>query len=80
MTSEIESNGQLKSIVERIENLEEEKRQISADIKDVYSEAKSNGFDVKALRKVVALRKIERAEREEAEAVLDLYMNALGMN
>lgn len=71
--------GQLKSIIERIENLEEEKRQIAADIKDVYGEAKANGFDVKTLRKIVSLRRKEAAERHEEEALLETYLRALGM-
>ena len=71
--------SQLKSIVERIERLEEEKKALADDIKDVYAEAKANGFDTKTLRAVVRLRKQDRAEREEQEALLDLYLNALGM-
>jgi uncharacterized protein (UPF0335 family) len=71
--------AQLKSIVERIERLEEEKKALSDDIKDVYAEAKANGYDTKVLRTVVRLRKQDRAEREEHEAILDLYMHALGM-
>jgi uncharacterized protein (UPF0335 family) len=71
--------AQLKSIIERIERLEEEKRSIADDIKDVYTEAKSSGFDTKTLRKVVSLRRQDRAEREEQEALLDLYLSALGM-
>jgi uncharacterized protein (UPF0335 family) len=70
---------QLRAFVERIERLEEEKKVISDDIKDVYAEAKGNGYDVKILRKVVSLRKKQPHEREEEEAVLDLYMHALGM-
>ena len=62
----------------RIEKLEEEKKGIAADIKDVYAEAKAVGYDTKALRKVVSLRKIDRQEREEQEMVLDLYLAALG--
>lgn len=73
------AHGQLRSIVERIERLEEEKAATTADIKEVYDEAKGNGFDVKILRKVVRLRKIDRAEREEEEAILDVYLAALGM-
>ncbi len=73
------AQGQLKSIVERVERLEEEKKTIADDIKEVYAEAKANGFDTKTLRKVVTLRKKDRAEREEEEAMLDLYLNALGM-
>jgi uncharacterized protein (UPF0335 family) len=70
---------QLKALIERIERLEEEKAGISGDIKDVYAEAKSNGFDVKALRRIVSIRKQDHAERQEQEAILDLYMQALGM-
>lgn len=70
---------QLKSIIERIERLEEEKETISADIRDVYAEAKANGYDVKALRQIVRIRKQDRTEREEMEAVVELYMQALGM-
>ncbi len=73
------AQGQLKSIIERVERLEEEKKTIADDIKEVYAEAKANGFDTKTLRKVVTLRKKDRAEREEEEAMLDLYLNALGM-
>jgi uncharacterized protein (UPF0335 family) len=70
---------QLKSIVERIERLEEEKQTLADDIKEVYAEAKANGFDTKTLRQVVRLRKQDLAERQEQEALLDLYMHALGM-
>jgi uncharacterized protein (UPF0335 family) len=70
---------QLKSFVERIERLEEEKQTISDDIKDVYAEAKANGFDVKILRQVIRIRKQDKSEREEMEALLELYMQALGM-
>lgn len=70
---------QLRTIVERVERLEEEKKAIADDIKEVYAEAKANGFDTKVLRKVVSLRKVEAAERQEQEAMLDLYMAALGM-
>jgi uncharacterized protein (UPF0335 family) len=73
------AKGQLRSLVERIERLEEEKKTIAGDIKEVYGEAKSQGFDTKILRKVVALRKRDRHEREEEEAMLDLYLGALGM-
>lgn len=69
---------QLKSIVERIERLEEEKKTISDDINEVYAEAKGNGYDVKVLKKVVALRKRDLEERKEEEAVLDLYLQAVG--
>ena len=69
----------LRSIVERIERLEEEKKALSSDIKDIFSEAKSAGFDVKVLRAVIRLRKQEPAEVEEQETLLDLYRRALGM-
>ncbi len=69
----------LKAFVERIERLEEEKKTISDDIKDVYAEAKGNGYDVKALRSVVRLRKQDSDERKEHEAILDTYLAALGM-
>ena len=71
--------GQLKSIVERIERLEEEKKEIADQVKEVYAEAKANGFDTKTLRKVVGLRKKNLEERQEEEAMLDLYLHALGM-
>nr|WP_261926404.1 DUF2312 domain-containing protein [Methylorubrum sp. GM97] len=70
---------QLKSIIERIERLEEEKAGIAGDIKDVYAEAKANGFDVKVLRKIISLRKRDHDERQEEEAILELYLQALGM-
>ncbi len=70
---------QLTAFVERIERLEEEKRGIADDIKEVYAEAKGNGFDVKVLRRVISLRKQDASERAEQEAILDLYMQALGM-
>lgn len=69
---------QLKSIVERIERLEEEKKALAEDIREVYSEAKANGFDAKIIRKVVAIRKQETAERVEQEQLIDLYMAAVG--
>ncbi|MBB3931997.1 uncharacterized protein (UPF0335 family) [Kaistia hirudinis] len=71
--------AQLKSIVERIERLEEEKKAIADDIKDVYGEAKANGFDTKVLRTIIRLRKQDASEREEQDAILDLYKAALGM-
>jgi uncharacterized protein (UPF0335 family) len=73
------AQGQLKSIVERIERLEEEKKTIAGDIKEVYAEAKGHGFDTKIIRKVISLRKKDVAERQEEEQVLDLYLQALGM-
>ncbi|MEN5081857.1 DUF2312 domain-containing protein [Bosea sp. TWI1241] len=72
------AGDQLKSIVERIERLEEEKKTIADDIKEVYAEAKGNGYDVKVLRKVIALRKRDLEERKEEEAILDLYLQAVG--
>ncbi len=69
----------LKAFVERVERLEEEKKTISDDIRDVYAEAKSSGFDVKALRTVVRLRKQDVDERKEQEAILETYLHALGM-
>ena len=73
------AKGQLKAIIERIERLEEEKKTISDDIRDVYAEAKGNGFDVKALRAIVRLRKQDANERAEQETILETYMQALGM-
>ena len=73
------ARDQLRSIVERVERLEEEKKAIADDIRDVFAEAKANGFDVKTLRTVVRMRKIEASERQEQEAMLDLYLSALGM-
>ncbi len=69
----------LKAFVERVERLEEEKKTIADDVRDVYAEAKANGYDVKALRTVVRLRKLDVNERKEQEAVLETYMHALGM-
>ncbi len=71
--------GQLKSIIERIERLEEEKKALSEDIREVYGEAKGSGFDAKALRKIVSLRKLDSSERQEQDAILEVYMQALGM-
>ena len=73
------AKDQLKAIVERIERLEEEKKAISDDIKDVFAEAKGNGYDVKALRTIVRLRKQDANERAEEETILETYMQALGM-
>jgi uncharacterized protein (UPF0335 family) len=73
------ARDQLKSIIERIERLEEEKQALADDIKEVYGEAKANGFDTKTLRQIVRIRKQDSAERQEQEALLDLYMHALGM-
>jgi uncharacterized protein (UPF0335 family) len=73
------AKDQLKSVIERIEKLEEEKKATADDIKEVYAEAKGNGFDIKALRTIVRLRKLDVDERREQEAVLETYMHALGM-
>jgi len=70
---------QLKSFLERIERLEEEKKAVAGDIKDVFGEAKANGFNVKALRTILKLRKEDPDERKEHEAIVDLYMHALGI-
>ena len=72
------ARSRLQTIIERIERLEEDKAVISNDLKEVYDEAKGEGFDVKILRKVVSLRKQDKVKRTEAEAILDLYMSALG--
>lgn len=77
-TSQTVAAGQLRAFIERIERLEEEKKTIADDIKEVYAEAKGNGYDVKVLRKVVALRKRDLDERKEEEAILDLYLQAVG--
>ena len=73
------TRNQLKAFVERIERLEEEKAALTADIREVYAEAKSTGFDVKALRTVIRIRKQDDTERREQELVLETYLNALGM-
>ncbi len=73
------AKDQLKAIIERIERLEEEKKTISDDIRDVYAEAKGNGYEVKALRTIVRMRKQDADERREHETILETYMQALGM-
>ena len=70
--------GKLKSIIERIERLEEDKAAVGGDLKEVYAEAKGDGFDAKIIRKVVRLRKIDVAKRQEEEALVDLYISAIG--
>ena len=70
---------QLRLFIERIERLEEEKKGIADDVRDVYSEAKSNGYDTKTMRKIVALRRMEAHVRQEADALLETYRNALGL-
>ena len=82
--SEVDTIGgnareQLRSIIERVERLEEEKAAIASDIRDVFAEAKGNGYDIKALRTIVRLRKQDANERAEAETILETYMQALGM-
>jgi uncharacterized protein (UPF0335 family) len=71
--------GQLRAFIERVERLEEEKQTISDDIKEIFAEAKGTGFDTKAMRTIIRLRKKDQAERQEEEAMLDLYKAALGM-
>ena len=77
--SDVIAADQLRLFIERIERLEEEKKGIADDIKDVYAEAKSTGFDVKTMRSIVKLRKMEKHHRDEAEALLDVYKAALGL-
>lgn len=79
MTKTSFAQGQLRSLVERIERLEAEKAEIAADIKEIYAEAKANGYDTKILRKVISIRKQDAAERQEQEAMIDVYQAALGM-
>ncbi len=73
------AGDQLKSIIERIERLEEEKAGLASDVRDVFAEAKGNGFDIKTIRQVLKLRKLDTSERDEQEHLLDLYKRALGM-
>ena len=73
------ASERLQSFVERLERLEDEKAALSEDVKEVYSEAKSGGFDIKIMRQIVRLRKMNSADRREQEELLDLYKNALGM-
>ena len=70
--------SQLRALIERIERLEEEKTALAADIREVYAEAKGNGFDSKIMRQVIRIRKMESADRQEQEALLELYLTALG--
>jgi uncharacterized protein (UPF0335 family) len=78
-TSQTVAAGQLRAFIERIERLEEDKQTIADDIKDVYAELKGTGFDTKAVRTIIRLRKKDQAERQEEETILDLYKAALGM-
>ena len=80
MAAESVAQDQLRAFVERIERMEEEKKAIADDIKEIYAEAKGNGFDTKVLRQVIRIRKQDRNERLEQEAILELYMSALGMS
>lgn len=73
------ASDQLRAFVERIERLEEEKKEVAEQQKEVYAEAKGAGYDVKILRKVVSIRKKDAEERQEEEALLDMYLHALGM-
>jgi uncharacterized protein (UPF0335 family) len=73
------AQGQLRSLIERIERLEEEKAALATDIREVFSEAKGQGFDTKVMRQVIKLRKLDTADRQELDAMLDLYLLALGM-
>ena len=73
------SGERLRSFIERIERLEEEKKALSDDIREVYSEAKGTGFDIKVLRQIIRLRKMDASDRNEMEEILDVYKRALGM-
>ncbi|MCB1513591.1 MAG: DUF2312 domain-containing protein [Hyphomicrobiaceae bacterium] len=79
MTLQASAQNQLRQFVEQIERLEEEKKAIAGDIRDKYAEAKALGFDIKALRQIVRLRKKSQTERQEEESILEVYMHALGM-
>ena len=79
ISSDSVAQDQIRAFIERIERLEEEKASIAGDIKEVYAEAKGNGFDTKVLRKIVSIRKQDHNERMEQEALLELYLTALGM-
>ena len=79
VSSDSVAQDQIKAFIERIERLEDEKAAIAGDIKEVYAEAKGNGFDTKVLRKIVSIRKQDHAERMEQEALLEIYLTALGM-
>lgn len=72
------AQGRLKTIIERVERLEEDKAAVAEDLKGVYAEAKGEGFDTKILRKVVRLRKMDKVKRDEEEALVDLYLSAIG--
>lgn len=72
------AQGRLRSIIERLERLEQDKQDVMSDMKEVFAEAKGEGYDVKTLRKVIRIRKQDKAKRQEEEAILDLYLSALG--
>ena len=74
------STDRLRSFIERIEHLEEEKSFLAADIREIYAEAKENGFDAKIIRMIIRLRKMDQADRQEQEQILDLYKRALDLN
>jgi uncharacterized protein (UPF0335 family) len=78
-TAQTVAAGQLRAFIERVERLEEEKQTIADDIKEVFAEAKGTGFDVKAMREIIRLRRKDQNERQEEESILDLYKAALGM-
>lgn len=78
-TAQVIAAGQLRAFIERIERLEEERKTISQDIREVFAEARGSGFNTKAMRTIISLRKKDQAERQEEEAILDLYKSALGM-
>ncbi|MEY3553566.1 MAG: hypothetical protein RL735_1914 [Pseudomonadota bacterium] len=78
MSTNSVDSGHLRAFIERIERLEEEKRAIADDIKEVYAEAKGTGYDVKVMRKIISLRRMDRDKRREEEEILDLYLAALG--
>ena len=80
MSEGIVAADQLRLFIERIERLEEEKKGIADDIRDVYAEAKANGYDTKTMRKIVALRRMETHVRQEADALLETYRSALGLS
>ena len=73
------AQDQIRAFIERIERMEEEKKAIADDIKEIYAEAKGNGFDTKIMRQIVRLRKMDKADRQEQETLLDLYKQALGL-
>jgi uncharacterized protein (UPF0335 family) len=79
MTDDVNARH-LRAFIERVERLEEEKKALADDIKDVYAEAKGNGFDVKIMRKIIAIRRVDRDKRREEEEILGLYLSALGID